>query len=346
MAGMFDLLGGGAAENPETPKQPGMFSNLLSGATDAGAGVMQKVQSDPNLQRALMVAGLNLMRPGVSLGQAGIAGVGAYELGKQAEIARQQREAESARKMDEAQRNAEMHRENVLSKQFDRTNSERVTGLEERKVVNSEKESESRRDLTAAQAGEVKERTKFIGEKARADIEQSRASAASSYASAENSTEQAANTRQKTASEKLSDFQAKVEAFSNLPEFAGETDPVRRKALATQKVIQTEKGYATGMKLEQADASAIAVAEYFDTLDEQSQRIALMSDPNLMKQVAYGRRIRAQASGAQTGAAPAAQQAVPPTAPAPAQAPRRVIRLEDINETRSARQSSGTIGVK
>ena len=144
----------------------------------------------------------------------------------------------------------------------------------------------------------------------------------------------------------MSDFQAKVEAFSNLPEFAGETDPVRRKALATQKVIQTEKGYATGMKLEQDDASAIAVAEYFDTLDEQSQRIALMSDPNLMKQVAYGRRIRAQASGAQTGAAPAAQQAVPPTAPAPAQAPRRVIRLEDINETRSARQSSGTIGVK
>lgn len=339
MAGMFDLLGGGAAENPETPKQPGMFSNLLSGATDAGSGVMQKVQSDPNLQRALMVAGLNLMRPGVSLGQAGIAGVGAYELGKQAEVARQQREAESAWKMDEAQRNAEMHRENVLSKQFDRTNSERVTGLEERKVVNSEKESESRRDLTAAQAREAEERTKFIGEKARADIEQSRASA-------ENSTEQAANTRQKTASEKMSDFQAKVEAFSNLPEFAGEADPVRRKALATQKVIQTERGYATGMKLEQADASAIAVAEYFDTLDEQSQRIALVSDPNLMKQVAYGRRLRAQASGAQTGTAPVTQQAVPASSQAPTQAPRRVIKLEDINETRSARQSSGTIGVK
>lgn len=346
MAGMFDLLGGSAAENPETPKQPGMFSNLLSGATDAGAGVMQKVQSDPNLQRALMVAGLNLMRPGVSLGQAGIAGVGAYELGKQAEVARQQREAESARKMDEAQRNAEMHRENILSKQFDRTNSERVTGLEERKVVNSEKESESRRGLTAAQAREAEERAKVIGPRAAADIRQSDASAANSYASADNARANASHTRQKTASEKMSDFQAKVEAFSNLPEFAGETDPVRRKALATQKVIQTERGYATGMKLEQADASAIAVAEYFDTLDEQSQRIALVSDPNLMKQVAYGRRLRAQASGAQTGTAPVTQQTVPAASQAPTQAPRRVIKLEDINETRSTRQSSGAIGVK
>lgn len=346
MPTMFDLLGGSAAgETPQVKEQPGMFSGMLSGVQDAVGGANQKLQSDPNLQRALLIAGLNMARPGMSIGQAGLAGVSAYELGKQAEVTKQQREAEAQRKMDEAQRADEMHRENVLGKQFDRNDQATRTGYEGRKVAIDEENSKSSRNLQTAQAAEVGERTKYIGRKADADIRQSNASATSSYASADNARANAENMRQKTKTDKVSDFQAKVEAFSNLPEFASETDPVRRKALATQKVIQTERGYATGMKLEQADNSAIAMADYFDSLDPQDQRILMATDANVLKQVAMGRRLRKEANGQVQQAAPQ-----PLVAPAPnvipqksTEPPRRVIRLQDINETRSDRMSGGTI---
>jgi hypothetical protein len=145
--GAVDLTQGGGGFNGMMTPMPEIEAAHIPAATpqevekrrSGWMQLVQKFQENPNLQRAMMLVGANLMQPlppgqtpGGALGQSAVVGMNAYQMGQQQDVARQ-----AALRKEERE--------------------ERQLGFEERRVTEAERTGEVGRAATGEQTAERRE---------------------------------------------------------------------------------------------------------------------------------------------------------------------------------------------
>lgn len=119
LAGALDQQPDFSAPPPQTPQE---FEQRKS----QWGQVLQKVESDPNIMRAIAIAGIRMMQPGATFGQGIASGYGAFEAGnaaaedsaRQAQIDQQNAALRDAQTADIRQRTAQSAAEAPLNLQM------------------------------------------------------------------------------------------------------------------------------------------------------------------------------------------------------------------------------------
>src|SRR5574337_923652 len=78
-------LAGALEQPPDFSAAPPQTPEELEQRKGQWRGLLGRIQSDPNIMRAIAVMGIRMMQPGATFGQGVAAGFGAYEGGKAAQ---------------------------------------------------------------------------------------------------------------------------------------------------------------------------------------------------------------------------------------------------------------------
>lgn len=354
MAGLLDALGAGPQQ--PTPQQPGGLSAAVNPVPDMAAPppatpeeaaqrkqgwrqVLDTINNDPSIQQAMMVMGLQMMTPNANFGQAGLAGVAAYNDAQQQQRKQQQEEVQNARVAKKDEQQLAMGAMELQKAQADAEWMAQRRPLELQKleaeiakIPGDAERAQLELDLKKMQLEQEPELAKLRLAEIRARI--------------------AAAGRQGTAALRETDQQRAIQALMHLPEYA-DLPPAEKLARATQDFYQTSRGVPTRMKLDAADQEAVNLYEmYVRDPESLSARMAEI-DPEVMAKIRRGEQLYQQHIG-QTGirgpvtSAPQGAKPAPVrNEPAPPQpAPRRVISAEEIRKQQSVDQRTSTGLVK
>lgn len=244
---------------------------------------LEGLNKDPNFLRAMAVMGLNLMQPGANFGSAGLAGLSAYEAGKQADLEQQEKQRMAERQDKQDRRAEESHRLQQEVSQENLAYNREKRPLEVRKLTEELDAAPQERELRIQQL--------------RQQIQQSRASIANMAADNDRAAarlkmeqelrplqlelqrEQIAATKEskKTAQEqRVTDQERFIRSAMEDPSLALDErgmprpEPVRRR-LATKQYMEMSRGMATGMRLGAKEQEAVAFYETVEALPEETK---------------------------------------------------------------------------
>lgn len=119
-------LAGALTQPPDLSAPPPQTPQELEQRKSQWGQLLQRVESDPNIMRAIAVAGIRMMQPGVTFGQGVASGYGTWEAGnaaaadnaRQAQIDQQNAELRGAQTADIRQRTAQSAAEAPLNLQM------------------------------------------------------------------------------------------------------------------------------------------------------------------------------------------------------------------------------------
>lgn len=293
----------------------------------AWATVLNKINSDPNLQRAMLVTGLSMMRPGANLGSSGLAGLSAYEAGRQADDQRQTQQRREGRE-------DEVHQERMQSSKDQREWNAQVKPLELQKL-------QAQIDALPNQA----ERDKLDLEVAKIQAENAPEMARLGIQRLE--AQIRATDRQGQAALRETDVQRTAGAIEQQLLSDG-LDPISAKAQAYERAMgmrQTAAGAVKMTALDEADLKNFLASQNSDK--ESIGGMLLELDPDYKSSVDRGRLIaERQGLTLPQNPPPSTQPAVQGTSQA--QEPvydldtiRRQLQQKKVLEERSAVQSQG-----
>lgn len=319
---------------PDVQAAPPQSPEEVAQRKEGWGQVLQRINSDPNLMRAITVMGLQLMRPGSNLGTAGLAGLSAFEQGKQAEI------AQSVAQRKE-QREQEVHdvRIGEIKSEQDWAGKKRPLELQKLQaeiaaIPDAARQREMLLKLKEMELQQQPEMLKLQAQLLRAKIGAAARSGTSATAGRE------------------TDTQRLVNAMMGDPEIAAIENPAARQAAAYRKAYETMRTLPTQMKLEatmsQVNQEALALYENLSGIEEgELNAILLMMDAKERAMYERGEQLaRGRTAPSKQQAAPQSQ-AVQQTAPqaAPPAKQRRVLTTSEVEEmlSRSQRESSGQI---
>lgn len=123
MADFLSALDGGQEQSKfgfesEVPKTPAEMETRKS----EWKAALDKINSDPNLLRAMMVAGFSMMQPGANFGGSALKGMAAYEAGEQAQLQKQAKEFEQQRLLDKDARESALSQSQLQTQELNRQN--------------------------------------------------------------------------------------------------------------------------------------------------------------------------------------------------------------------------------
>ena len=301
------------------------------------AQVLDMIGSNPNLQRAMMVAGISMLQPpaagqttGGQIGQGIGAGLTAYEGGKVA----QAKQEKAAREEERA-----MRRESRLDRQEGRLDTQAAQQAERHAL-----------ELRQAQASidaipDEREKRRLALELQQIDVNMSPKERQARINQLNASAESAR--KGGVAAARQTDQERAIADYTALPEIQALPEGQRR-AAATQQYIRDARGVPGVQRAEAVEQEATAMYNYFQGLDEGERNFQLMMANDKTKTLyAQG---EALAGRARPAADPSAPVVAPSAAPAPkAAAPRVPISAAEIekrmkeNAERAARTSTGQI---
>ena len=250
--------------------------------------VMQRINDDPNLRRAMMVMGFSMMQPGSNFGTSALKGMAAYEGGEKAMREQQRQQQQDARELARDKRAQEQH---DLQLQQGRDMLEfnakkRPLELQQLQAeIDAMPDKREAARLTLAlrklELEQAPEKMQLERERVRASIEASK--------------------RAGDAATRETDQEKAIKAYMAMPEVQ-ELPIAMQRARATQLYMRDTRGLTTGMKQESADEDAVAYFEYVMSLPEEDQLTErLTMDAKTKAMYARGARL----AGGQN--APAAQ---------------------------------------
>ena len=288
--------------------------------------VLGRSQQDPTLLRAMTVMGFSLMRPGANFGSAGLAGVAAYEEGRQADLNQQQTQRREGREQ-------EAHDARMADSRDNREWNAKTRPMELEKLkadIASIPDAAKRRKLEL-QLQEIE--VANAPEAARLGLEKLRAGTNASNASA-------AQAGRKTDMERL------TEIMFNDPEIATIVDPNARRAAAAVKAYELAKtmpatiaaesrervaGTNITAKRTTEEQAAVALYETYAALPNgHPTRLMIEIDPEQMVKVQQGAALLGKSLSEGAGSpTPTPAQAAKPTE----KAPRRVFTSDEIEKS-------------
>lgn len=285
--------------------------------------VLGRIQQDPNLLRAMTVMGFSLMRPGANFGSSGLAGVAAYEEGRQADLNQQQAQRREGREQ-------EAHDARMSDSRDNREWNAKTRPMELKKleadiaaIPDAAKRRELELKLKALEVENAPEIMKLEMAKLRAGINASNASAAQAG--------------------RQTDMERLTEIMFNDPEIATIVDPHARRAAAAVKAYELAKTMPATIAAESRERVAGTRIEAKRTTEEQAAvalyetykalpaghptRVMIEIDPDQMVKVQQGAVLLGKSLNEEAGStAPAAAK---PTE----KAPRRVFTSDEIEKS-------------
>lgn len=286
--------------------------------------VLGRIQQDPNLLRAMTVMGFSLMRPGANFGSSGLAGMAAYEEGRQADLNQQQAQRREGREQ-------EAHDARMADSRDSREWNAKTRPMELEKlkadiasIPDAAKRRELELKLKELEVTNAPEIMRLELEKLRAGINASNASAAQAG--------------RKTDMERL------TEIMFDAPEIAAIVDPNARRAAAAVKAYELAKTMPATIAAESRERVAGTRVEAKRTAEEQAAvalyetyvalpnghptRAMIEIDPEQMVKVQQGAVLLGKSLSDGGGSPTPAPAAKPPE-----KAPRRVFTSDEIEKS-------------
>lgn len=330
-----------AATLPTTPEE-------VAQRKQGWKSVLDEINTNPAVQQALLVTGLQLMRPRANLGEAGLAGLATYNdaIGQQQQAGRQQqKDARDTQLFDLQSRKAQadldwMSQRRPLELQKMQAEIDLLPGEAEKQSL-----ALQLKRIEVTQAPEV---AKLELAKLRAQIAASNRSGAAAFKPTDQESairalmqssefkdlpehdRRAAATREfytglrvPARSGALTDTERAVQGLMETPEMQA-LPPEQRRAAATQKYHTEMRSAPTQVKRTDAEQRAMALAE---EVDKNPQGYALqMLDTDFAQVVAFGRKLNGKTEGGLSGANP------PKATETPAAPAKRVIDAATIRK--------------
>lgn len=113
--GVPDPMGGFGAPIPKTPAE-------MEERKSAWREALDKINSDPNILRALMVTGFSLMQPGANFGSSALRGMATYEAGEQAQLQQQAKQFEQERLLRKDAEASQLSQSQLQTQELNRQN--------------------------------------------------------------------------------------------------------------------------------------------------------------------------------------------------------------------------------
>lgn len=289
---------GPPADDAEKEKRKGIWSQVLA-----------KISADPNLQRAMMMAGIQMMQapqPGQTAGgqiaQGLMTGLTAYEGGKAAQQEQERAQREEQRVERRETRMDEQHRAQM----------EQIRA--ELEMIPDEKE-----------------RRRIERELKKVELQYAPATAQARISSLQAQAQAAARGGQ--AAMRMTDQEQAVQAYMNLPEVQGLPEAQRR-AVATRMYIEDSRGVPARTRVNEADQEALAIYRMYEQMDPAERDFQLQfGGDRVIRAYARGKQLAEQEGGAVT----APQGTAPQQAPAAPES--KVISAAEIRKALEKRRS-------
>ena len=290
--GMFDALNGGP-EQPSVPEiGPPQTPEELQARKSMWQQVFDKMSSDPNLQRAVMMGGLQMMQnTGGTLGQGIAGGIGT---GMQAYSAGQMAQSQQAQQAEDAAMKRENHdmtmRQGESALKTSQENREWNAQVRPKELAKLEAELKSL-PLTQ-ETNELKlkiEKLKLEQEPKKFGLELAKLRAQINAQNADAARSLATSSREA----RKSDTELGIEAYMALPDV--QALPLeQRRAAATRAYLQDSRGMGSQYKAAAADEDAISVYRAYQDAVERGDRTALIlgfSDADTQAKVQRGKAL-------------------------------------------------------
>ena len=234
--------------------------------------VLERVNTDPNLRRAMMVMGLSMMRPGANLGSSGLAGLSAYEMGRMAD----QTQAKEAR---QEARTQEQHDETLTTSRSAREWNAQVKPLELQRIraeIDAIPDEAMRRELELTVAR----------------IEAENAPAMAKARLAQLAAQIRASDRTGAAAIRQTDMQRMAEAIK-AQLIAQGTDPLAAEAEAWRQATTQRVAAGGDVKTAEFERNARALYSAYKDFGPDSPEVRMMrqTDPEQYALYEYGRRL-------------------------------------------------------